>query len=240
MGAPAPGNGGLHFPRNATAHRAAQTILHLPQWSRAKPQQVAGVRGLYGLVPPLFLSAISYVEDSVAADATDTTLRRSLRVFMLWYLRATCRYDGVRYLRRQPIAVRTRGRWHRLQPTRSPVMGCRARALLRSASDDEKWGSNSAKRQSARDNIVRYSRSWLASPDEYRLCTSKSIPEPSFIVIHLECRGSTADTNSASVYGAIQTISRHFLREDGARILKSVSRRFHRHWIHARTNMLEE
>ena len=124
MGAPAPGNGGLHFPRNATAHRAAQTILHLPQWSRAKPQQVAGVRGLYGLVPPLFLSAISYVEDSVAADPTDTTLRRSLRVFMLWYLRATCWYDGVRYLRRQPIAVRTRGRWHRLQPTRSPVMGC--------------------------------------------------------------------------------------------------------------------
>ena len=114
--------------------------------------------------------------------------------------------------------------------------GSRARALLRSASDDGKWGSNSAKRQSARDNIVLYSRSWLASPDEYRLCTSKSIPEPSFIVIHLECRGSTADTNSASVYGAIQTISGHFLREGGARILKSVSRRFHRHWIHARTS----
>ena len=90
--------------------------------------------------------------------------------------------------------------------------------------------------KSAGDNIVRYSRSWLASPDEYRLCTSKSIPEPSFIVIHLECRGSTAGTNSASVYGAIQTISGHFLREDGARILKSVSRRFHRHWIHARTS----
>ena len=50
-----------HSPRNATAHRAAQTILHLPQWSRAKPQQVAGVRGLYGLVSPLFLFVISYV-----------------------------------------------------------------------------------------------------------------------------------------------------------------------------------
>ena len=62
MGAPAPGNGGLHFPRKATAHRAAQTILHLPQWSRAKPQQVAGVRGLYGLVPPLFVFVISYVK----------------------------------------------------------------------------------------------------------------------------------------------------------------------------------
>ena len=50
-----------HSPRNATAHRAAQTILHLPQWSRAKPQQVAEVRGLCGLVPPLILFVISYV-----------------------------------------------------------------------------------------------------------------------------------------------------------------------------------
>ena len=48
VGAPVPGNGGLrtpHPPRNATAHCAAQTILHLPQWSRAKSQQVPGVRG---------------------------------------------------------------------------------------------------------------------------------------------------------------------------------------------------
>ena len=51
---------------------------------------------------------------------------------------------------------------------------------------------------------VSRGRSWLASPDEYRLCTSKSIPKPSFVVIHLECPGSTADTNSASVYGAFE------------------------------------
>ena len=47
-------------------------------------------------------------------------------------------------------------------------------------------------------------RSWLASPDEYRLCTSKSIPKPSLVVIHSECPGSTADTDSASVYGAFE------------------------------------
>ena len=35
--------------------------------------------------------------------------------------------------------------------------GSTARALLRSAPDDEQWRSNSAKRQSARDNIVWYS-----------------------------------------------------------------------------------
>ena len=58
---PVAGSEHPHSPRNATAHRAAQTILHLPQWSRAKPQQVAGVRGLYGLVPPLILFVISYV-----------------------------------------------------------------------------------------------------------------------------------------------------------------------------------
>ena len=53
-------------------------------------------------------------------------------------------------------------------------------------------------------------RSWLASPDEYRLCNSRSIPKPSFVVIHSECPGSTVDTNCASVYGALeeaQTIS---------------------------------
>ena len=48
--------------------------------------------------------------------------------------------------------------------------------------------------------------SWLASPDEYRLCNSRSIPKPSFVVIHSECPGSTADTNSASVYGAFEEV----------------------------------
>ena len=76
--------------------------------------------------------------------------------------------------------------------------------------------------------------------------------------------GSTVDTRPCVSAGALQTISGHFLREDGARILKSVSRpsllvlffcsveehrftdfffsrgdfrrRLHRHWIHARTS----
>ena len=45
-----------HSPRNATAHRAAQTILHLPQWSRAKYDVAASlsvwIPRLYFLVPP--------------------------------------------------------------------------------------------------------------------------------------------------------------------------------------------
>ena len=84
--------------------------------------------------------------------------------------------------------------------------------------------------------LVSEGRSWLASPDEYRHCTSKSIPE----------RVLSSYTWSVVVRQRIQILRqstelfRQFLgifsRENGARILKSVSRRFHRHWIHARTS----